>query len=171
MGKELERLVEFNRLLSRLRDGEGSSVTLLCDNPDFNGQPNNAIEVCGEWTDWKDVRFTGDTLNAAVLSAYTAMISASPSQQHIDSDFARSTNATGDLRQAATALATLQAERDAAREALRPFAEFAAFNVKPDPKDPTAGIWDGIGCERERVNKWFGPSDFRAASRALGGGE
>jgi hypothetical protein len=76
--EEAAKLTEFSIRLSRLREGEGSSVTLLCDNPDFNGQPSNAIEVCGEWTNWEDRRFTGDTLHAAVLSAYRAMLSAAP---------------------------------------------------------------------------------------------
>ena len=76
---EVERL-PFEKLLHGLRGGEGSSVTLLCDNPDFNGQPSNAIEVCGEWTNWEDRRFTGDTLHAAVLNAYRAILSAAPKE-------------------------------------------------------------------------------------------
>ena len=78
--EEAAKLTEFSIRLSRLREGEGSSVTLLCDNPDFNGQPNNAIEVCGEWTNWEDRRFTGDTLHAAVLNAYRDMLSAAPKE-------------------------------------------------------------------------------------------
>jgi hypothetical protein len=55
--------------LNELRAEEGSSVTLLCDNPDFNGQPNNAIICNGEWTDWQDRRFTGDDLAEAIYAA------------------------------------------------------------------------------------------------------
>ena len=47
------------------------------------------------------------------------------SQQHIDSDFARSTNATGDLRQAASLL-TSQAERIAELEKERDEAAIAS---------------------------------------------
>lgn len=63
---------EFASLLYYLREGEGDSITLLCDNPDFNGQPNNAVECCGAWTDWKDRRFTGDSLVGAVRTAAVA---------------------------------------------------------------------------------------------------
>lgn len=66
-------------LVDKLRAPEGHAITLICDNPDFNGQPNCAIEVCGDWTDWQAKRFTGDTVMealrkaAAVLSAWNAM--------------------------------------------------------------------------------------------------
>lgn len=70
-----EGLVPFQAMLTALRRDEGDSITLLCDNPDFNGQPNNAVECCGEWTDWKDRRFTGDSLLLAVRAAYLARIS------------------------------------------------------------------------------------------------
>jgi hypothetical protein len=79
-GAEEERL-PFFQILNALRREEGSSVTLLCDNPDFNGQPNNAIECSGAWTDWEDRRFTGDTLQEAVLAAYRAMIEPRPPQK------------------------------------------------------------------------------------------
>ncbi|TJV51108.1 MAG: hypothetical protein E5Y01_16090 [Mesorhizobium sp.] len=61
-------------IVQDLRAGEGSSVEILCDNPDFNGQPNNAVICCGEWTDWQDSRFTGDTIDdalGAAMAAYT----------------------------------------------------------------------------------------------------
>jgi hypothetical protein len=57
------------RLVENLRAPEGHSITLLCDNPDFNGQPNCAIEVCAEWTNWEPKRFTGDTILAALVNA------------------------------------------------------------------------------------------------------
>ena len=63
-------------LIEALRADEGSSVTILCDNPDFNGQPNCAIEVNGDWTDWKDRRFTGDTVLDCLQKAHTAMLEA-----------------------------------------------------------------------------------------------
>jgi hypothetical protein len=61
-------------LIEALRADEGSSVVLLCDNPDFNGMPNNAIEVNGAWTDWKDVRFMGDTILDCLEQAHTEML-------------------------------------------------------------------------------------------------
>lgn len=68
-------LVPFHAMLTALRREEGDSITLLCDNPDFNGLPNNAVECCGAWTDWKDRRFTGDSLLLAVRAAYLARLS------------------------------------------------------------------------------------------------
>lgn len=53
-----------------LRADEGDSVTILSDNPDFNGQPNCAIECNGYWTSWQDRRFTGDTILVALSVAY-----------------------------------------------------------------------------------------------------
>lgn len=37
------------RRINELRAHEGWSVTLICDNPDFDNGPNHAIEVFGEW--------------------------------------------------------------------------------------------------------------------------
>lgn len=65
-----EDRIPFGRLLHAMCSEEGETVTLLADNPDFNGQPNNAIECCGSWTHWREVRFTGDTLRGALLAAY-----------------------------------------------------------------------------------------------------
>lgn len=65
---ELERLVAEMTAIHALRAGEGHSVTILCDNPDFDG-PNNAVEVCADWTDWKERRFTGETLLEALQAA------------------------------------------------------------------------------------------------------
>lgn len=59
--------------LNALRHGEGDSVTLFCDNRDFNGQPNNAVECNGHWTGWRERRFTGSTLAEAVQAAVDAM--------------------------------------------------------------------------------------------------
>jgi len=57
------------RLIENLRAPEGHSITLLCNNPDFNGQPNCVIEVCAEWTNWEPKRFTGDTILIALIAA------------------------------------------------------------------------------------------------------
>ncbi|USN16544.1 hypothetical protein POLEWNIK_00180 [Brevundimonas phage vB_BpoS-Polewnik] len=70
--QELETLAGAARwrLVEALRSQEGDSVLILSDNPD--GPPNNAIEVCGAWTDWKEVRYDGETLNDALLKAIAA---------------------------------------------------------------------------------------------------
>jgi len=56
-----EEAFEVLSLIDTLRQHEGDSVTILCDNPEFHG-PNNIIVCNGEWTDWKDVRFSGKSV-------------------------------------------------------------------------------------------------------------
>ncbi|RUY12614.1 hypothetical protein EOA25_02860 [Mesorhizobium sp. M2A.F.Ca.ET.040.01.1.1] len=59
--------------IDSLRGEEGNSITFVCDNPDFNGQPNAKVICHGAWTGWADRTFTGDTVGkalAAALSAY-----------------------------------------------------------------------------------------------------
>jgi hypothetical protein len=63
--------------IERLRAGEGNAVTIICDNPDFNGLPNSEVECSGDWTNWTYKEFTGDTLaealrNAALARAHVA---------------------------------------------------------------------------------------------------
>lgn len=65
------REVEMMRLIHLLRTDEGDSVTLICDNPDFNGQPNCAVICNGYWTEWNDRRFAADTLLDALSMAAT----------------------------------------------------------------------------------------------------
>lgn len=72
MMKPDEKIEAWN-LVERLRASEGNSVSLVCDNPDFNGQPNNAIDCCGDWTGWEDKRFTGETILDVLRSAHEAM--------------------------------------------------------------------------------------------------
>jgi hypothetical protein len=60
----------IRKYIDFLRADEGDSVTILCDNPDFNGQPNCAIECNGYWTNWQDRRFGGDTIEVALELAY-----------------------------------------------------------------------------------------------------
>lgn len=70
------------------------------------------------------------------------------------------------VEEAAAALAKLQAERDEAREALRPFAEANCriVGISSSADDPLVGYaaW---------TEKALSLAHFRAASRALGGGE
>jgi hypothetical protein len=56
-------------VINELRSDEGSSVTIMCDNPDFNGAPDCMVECAGEWTDWQPRRFYGDTLDQALAGA------------------------------------------------------------------------------------------------------
>jgi hypothetical protein len=64
-----DREVEIVRLIDVLRSDEGDSVMILCDNPDFNGQPNCAIICNGDWTGWVDKRFAADTILDALSMA------------------------------------------------------------------------------------------------------
>ena len=63
-------------LCEALRADEGSQVLLVCDNPDFNGQPNNAVECVADWTGWDNLRFTGDTIVDALRAARDAKTAA-----------------------------------------------------------------------------------------------
>lgn len=71
---QLRKQVEAMTILEQLRADEGNCVTFVCDNPDFNGQPNCAIEVCAEWTAWAPRRFSADTvLDCLRLAAASAL--------------------------------------------------------------------------------------------------
>lgn len=61
-------------LIENLRNDTAASVTLLCDNEEGNGDDNNAVEVCAEWTDWKEERFYGRNLNDALRNANFAKL-------------------------------------------------------------------------------------------------
>lgn len=67
---EMERLLAEMSCIHALRADEGDSVTILCDNPE--GPPNNAVECCGAWTEWNDLRFDGETLLDALRAASVA---------------------------------------------------------------------------------------------------
>jgi len=66
--RDLELAWLMLKVINELREDEGSSVTILCDNPDFEG-PANAVVCCGEWTKWKEARFSGETLDQALADA------------------------------------------------------------------------------------------------------
>lgn len=59
----------FRQMIDELRRDEGDQVTILCDNPDFNGQPNNAVIVSAGWAHWQDFRVSGHTLDQALSNA------------------------------------------------------------------------------------------------------
>ena len=46
--------VKILDMIDELRAGEGDSVTLACDNPDFTRDEHHdsCIEVFGDWTNW-----------------------------------------------------------------------------------------------------------------------
>jgi hypothetical protein len=71
-----EEKIEAWNLVESLRAPEGQSVALVCDNPDFNGQPNCAVDCCGDWTGWDERRFAGDTILDALRIAHEAKIAA-----------------------------------------------------------------------------------------------
>lgn len=58
------------RHIETLRATEGDSVTILCDNPDPIDRDHQCAVVCnGEWTEWQDQRFHGETLLQALARA------------------------------------------------------------------------------------------------------
>lgn len=80
--KRINDLIEANnrylqdgrnwRIVERLRDREGNDITIVCDNPDFNGQPNNKVICNGGWTEWEDRQFFGETISEALGAALVA---------------------------------------------------------------------------------------------------
>lgn len=58
-------------LINQLREDEGNSVEILCDNPD--GEPNNGIVCIGDWTGWDQCRFDGNTLRECLEKAVQLM--------------------------------------------------------------------------------------------------
>lgn len=59
-------------LIDKLRQDEGNMVGICADNADFNGRPNCAIACCGQWTEWTDRTFFGDTVLRCLEDAWTA---------------------------------------------------------------------------------------------------
>lgn len=47
--------------ISELTNDEGSTLTLVGSNPDFNG-PDQIIECSGDWSNYVDVQFQGESL-------------------------------------------------------------------------------------------------------------
>ena len=98
MGKAMERYRDYERRIEKtnralrmanaidfLRSEEGDSVTVLCDNPEFDG-PHNCIETGGAWTEWVDKRFCGDTLQEALEKACEARKAATPTVRMCQTD-------------------------------------------------------------------------------------
>lgn len=66
---EVERLWAFTESIDRLREPDGASVTIFCDNPDPGHHPTCAVEIYDDWTNWQPERFTGETLTEALDAA------------------------------------------------------------------------------------------------------
>lgn len=66
---ELRQKAEILDLINQLREPEGSMVMLICPNPDFNGLPNENIEVSNDWTGYEPKKFSGNTLLEALRAA------------------------------------------------------------------------------------------------------
>jgi len=58
-------------IINELRADEPNYVGILCPNPEGEGPDNEAVEVCADWTDYKDRRFYGSTLLEALEAALT----------------------------------------------------------------------------------------------------
>ena len=71
---EIERALAQYDAIEYLRDGDGDRVTIYCQNPESNGNdcPNEAIEVCGFWTDWKEKTYRANTVLEALQQAIAA---------------------------------------------------------------------------------------------------
>ncbi len=66
------RPAEAWRYVELLRADEGNSVEIVCDNPDFDGQPNSKVNCIGDWTGWVEQPFTGDSVLQALQAAMAA---------------------------------------------------------------------------------------------------
>lgn len=56
-----EKCIRICNAIGELTSGEGSILTLVGANPDFNG-PEQIIECSGDWNNFEDERFEGDSL-------------------------------------------------------------------------------------------------------------
>lgn len=64
---------QFVSLTDLLRRDQGNTLTLLCDNEEAETSDQQcAVEICAEFTEWKPQRFYGETVLAALWSAYKA---------------------------------------------------------------------------------------------------
>ena len=52
LAKEVERLQTQIDNLDILREGEDSTVSITCDNPDFGG-PTSLVDIYAEWTGYR----------------------------------------------------------------------------------------------------------------------
>lgn len=72
----IEPIYEQHMLIEQLRAPEAHGVTIFCDNPDFNGRPNNAIEYYG--LDKNGISFCERYEGETVIEALRAALAARP---------------------------------------------------------------------------------------------
>jgi hypothetical protein len=61
------------RYIEILRADEGDTVTILCDDPEaWTNDKRLAVECNGGWTDWRNVRFYGESVVQCVAKAVCA---------------------------------------------------------------------------------------------------
>ena len=59
--------------LEQIRTTEGNSVTVCCDNPEAETvETQAAVDVCGDFTGWQEVRYRGKTWVEALRKAADA---------------------------------------------------------------------------------------------------
>jgi hypothetical protein len=68
---EIMTAIECWSLIEHLRAPEGASLTIACDNPDFNGQPNSVVEIIDDWTGWMPRHFGAENVLEALRAAKT----------------------------------------------------------------------------------------------------
>lgn len=62
-------LVETWNKIEQMVEGEGNTLTIACENPEGEGPNNHAVDVCADWTDWKETRFYAPTRFEAIGKA------------------------------------------------------------------------------------------------------
>lgn len=61
------------RMIEELRADEGNAVTILCNDPEANTTMEQcAVECCGHWTGFNDLRFYGESVTQALAHAMLA---------------------------------------------------------------------------------------------------
>lgn len=71
LAAENERLKAIVDPLNEIRQDEGTTVSIICDNPDFGSGPDAQISVNADWTNWKDEHFPGKSLAECLKYAAT----------------------------------------------------------------------------------------------------
>ena len=60
------------KIIKELTENEAEVVTIIAENADGTGPDNHAVILCGDSTDWKEVRYYGDTALEALENALKA---------------------------------------------------------------------------------------------------
>lgn len=69
--RTIDEAIEALTILEAMRQNEGVSIILLCDNPDFGGGPNSIIEVAWDFCELPK-QFSGDTVLECLRAAHQA---------------------------------------------------------------------------------------------------